>query len=82
MPEWIAETLKYVGPFGVFCLAMLYLLLRDRNNRRQPNPGPPLTDGHWQQDMKEAQRETNETLGRIERALMLLLGRMGVDPLP
>lgn len=66
MPEWIAETLKYIGPFGVFCVAVLYLLQRDRANRKNNNPGSNI---RWQTEMKAAQGETNKTLGRIESGM-------------
>lgn len=79
MPEWIAETLKYVSPFGAFCLALFYLLMRDRKNNKAGNPGPPLINDRWQQEMKASQDTANATLGRIEEGMkesVRLLGLM------
>jgi len=77
MPDGVAELIQGIGPLGAFCLALIYLLMRDRRNNKAGNPG-----SGWQQEMRDVHRETNEKLGRIERALILLLGRMGVDPPP
>jgi len=80
----LITLLREGGPLAVVSVVAIYVLVRDRRNNRRPsnpgNPGPALTNGRWQQEMRDAQRETNAKLGRIERVLMLMLGRMGVDP--
>jgi len=76
MPEWI-ELLREGGPLAVVSVIAIYLLLRDRNGRRSSNPGnpgPPLINGRWQQEMRDAQREGNEKLGRIEGAMNEAVG--------
>jgi hypothetical protein len=72
MPEWAAETLKYVGPFSAFLLLLVALLVYDRRNNRSKiggNPGPPLVNGRWQEQMKASQDTANATLGRIEEGM-------------
>lgn len=66
MPEWLAESLKYVGPFGVFCLAVLVILVRDRRNNQRAGTNP---GSNWQQDMRASQDTANATLARIEEGM-------------
>ena len=71
--EIYIEILKGLGPLGVLVGVVVYLLLRERNNKKAGNnpgnPGPPLVNGRWQQEMRDAQREGNEKLGRIEKSM-------------
>lgn len=64
MPEWI-ELVREGGPLAVVSVIAIYLLLQNRNNKKADNPGNP---GNWQQEMRDAQRQTNATLGRIEES--------------
>jgi len=64
MPDGVAELIQGIGPLGAFCLAVLYLLMRDRKNNKAGNPS-----SSWQQDMKQAQDTANSTLGRIEKQM-------------
>ena len=71
--EIYIEIVRGLGPLGVLVGVVAYLLLRDRNNNKCPpnpgNPGPPLINGRWQEQMKAGQDTTNATLGRIEEGI-------------
>lgn len=75
MPEAWMDLVREGGPVAVVATVAIYLLLRDFNNRRNSNPGnpgnpgPPLVNGRWQEEMRDAQREGNEKLGRIEKSM-------------
>lgn len=64
MPDGLAELIQGIGPLGAFCLAVLYLLMRNRKNNKAGNPGLS-----WQNDMKQAQNKANETLERMEKQM-------------
>lgn len=72
MPDGLAELIQGIGPLSAFCLAVLYLLIRDRKNNQRAGANP---GSDWQQDMKQGQDKINETLGRIERLLNKMWGR-------
>ena len=69
----LTTLLREGGPLAVVSVIAIYVLIRDRKNNRHPsnpgNPGPPLVNGRWQQEMRDAQREGNEKLGRIEASM-------------
>ena len=76
--EVYIEIVKGLGPLGVLVGVVVYLLLRERNNKKAPNnpgnpypgnPGPPLVNGRWQEQMKAGQDTTNATLERIEASM-------------
>lgn len=74
----LIDLLREGGPLAVVSVVAIYVLVRDRKNNRRnfkpgnpypDNPGPPLVNGRWQQEMRDAQRESNATLERLEEGM-------------